>query len=199
MKIAVDIDDVTMDFWTGVCTSVNTEYGTTLDPVETPNWDDNALKRLRVFGDGRTWWDWLQERDWIWHTFQPVPGAIGGIEILRQQGHFVEALTSKPKWAEWTVWKWLGKWRPAFHRVTIVPTGDKKTDWSDAELLIDDRDVNVREWLDAGRKAILFQRPWSNVKSFSLEPSSSFAIARHWAEVLDHVDSLSKGELVEHF
>lgn len=168
LHIAVDIDDVVMNFWSDLVKSINLEYGTVIDPEETPNWDDNAVKKLAVFGPGRTWWEWLQERDWIWHTFQPVPGAIGGIDLLRRQGHYVEALTAKPEWAEWTVWKWLGKWRPAFHRVTIVPPDESKSAHSDARVLIDDRDKNIREWVDSdpSRIGVLFKRPWSNAESF---------------------------------
>jgi hypothetical protein len=84
MHIAVDLDDVVMDFWTDLVASINLEYGTDLSPADTIDWDDNSVKNLEVFGEGRTWWDWLEERDWIWHTFKPVPGAIGSLEILRQ-------------------------------------------------------------------------------------------------------------------
>lgn len=203
LKIAIDLDDTVFDFWAGVCQSLNLEYGLELDPNETKNWDDNALKQLAIFGDGpdgtpRTWWDWLQERDWIWATFKPVPGAIGAIKTLRQQGHFVEALTSKPEWAEWTVWRLLGRWRPPFNQVTIVPTGESKGEWSNAYLLIDDRDLNIQEWLTSltngelrTRTAIAFQRPWTHMEDIVAE-RGTLAVARHWGEVLALVEELDK-------
>ena len=86
-----------------------------------------------------SWWDWLRDRDWLWSTFPAVEGAIGGIKRLRAAGHYVECVTSKPEWAEFNVWKWLGKWRPAFNQVTIVNTGQSKLDFTDADVIVDDK------------------------------------------------------------
>jgi 5'(3')-deoxyribonucleotidase len=159
--IAVDLDDVVLDFWKGVCAAVELEYGIKVDPAQTRDWDNNQVKTMNVFGKGRTWWDWLKERDWIWQTFGVVPGALGGLHQLRQAGYWLECVTSKPEWAEWTTWKWLGKWRPPFNSVTIVNSTQRKVDMTDAHIIIDDKPQNCEEFQDAGRRSITFKQPWN--------------------------------------
>lgn len=175
MKIALDLDDVILDFCTGLRHAVKTEYGV---DVEFDSWDLNHTLNPVL---GKSWWKWMRERDWLWSNFPAVQGAIGGIDILRQQGHYLEIVTSKPKWAEYSVWKWLGKWRPSVHRVTIVGTDDKKSDYTDARVLVDDKPDNCRDFLDAGRSAILFDRPHNQ------HSQKGFIIARNWAEVVEQL------------
>lgn len=156
MHIAVDLDDVVLDFVGGVIRAVNTEYGTKLRLEDVTNWE---LKKVLNPIIGRSWWAWLRDREWLWANFDVVPGAIGGIDTLRRQGHYLELVTSKPEWAEHNVWKWLGKWRPAFNRVTIVGPKDRKVTMTDAEILVDDKPSNCAEFVLVGRGAILFDMP----------------------------------------
>lgn len=204
--IAVDLDDVCMEFWSSILKCVEKEYGVHYDYEQTLNWDKNSLKEADVFGEGRTWWEWLQERDWLWAQFPAVDGAVGGVQRLRQRGHFVEALTSKPAWAEWTVWSWLGKWRIPFNRVTIVPSGTRKCDVSGSEILVDDYNVNCTSWAEVGRTAIMFTRPWNKDIHARAGVSASCAVpiagsfhsggriyrANNWTQVLDVVRSLEE-------
>jgi hypothetical protein len=113
---------------------------------------------------GRNWWTWLRERDWLWPNFPAVDGAIGAVDQLRRQGHYIEILTAKPEWATFAVWKWLGKWRPRVNAVTIVDTkGESKHGASDADLLIDDKIDNCVSWAAStpNRQAILFGLPFN--------------------------------------
>jgi 5'(3')-deoxyribonucleotidase len=156
MHIAVDMDDVVLDFVGGVVRAVNTEYGTNLTVRDVTNWELAEVLDPII---GRSWWAWLRDREWLWANFDAVPGAIGGVDTLRRRGHYMELVTSKPEWAEHNVWKWIGKWRPAFNRVTIVGSKDRKVDFTDAELLVDDKPSNCIEFITAGRQAILMNMP----------------------------------------
>jgi uncharacterized HAD superfamily protein len=156
MRIAVDLDDVVLDFVGGLREAVKKEYG-----VEIP---EESIRdfNLRPYLDpiiGRNWWSWMEERTWLWANFPAVDGAIGTLDRLRRDGHYLELLTSKPRWAEHNVYKWLGKWRPPFQQVTIVGKDDNKADFSDATILIDDKWENVEDFSNAGREALLFTRP----------------------------------------
>ncbi len=184
-RVAVDFDDVVVEFFAGVIESVRQEYGVEL--AVTDNWSTQPLKQSHIFGEGRTWWDWLREHDWVWATYAPVDGAIGGITQLRQAGHYVEGLTSKPQWAEWVVWKWLGRWRVPFNSVTIVPEGADKSAFSDAAILIDDRDKNCLQWVDScdDRFAILYDRPWNQRMIVSGE--ERIEVAHDWQDVVQLV------------
>ncbi len=189
MHIAVDMDDVTMEFYRNVLRAVRTEYGIDFKYEDVSGWDKNELKEADIFGKGRTWWDWLRDRDWLWATFPAVEGAIGAITQLRQQGHYVEAITSKPDWARWTVWAWLGKWRPDFHRVTIVSPGEEKTSFTTAEVLVDDSPSNILDWQADGRLAIIFDRPW-NQECVGMR-------AYNWRDVLGNVAAIEEARLLE--
>lgn len=117
LRIGIDLDDVTVDFVGGLLRSYELEFGEHITVDEDGTWGPGMVKfmkgtdALRAAGYKSTW-DWLRDREWLWATFPAIEGAIGGIATLRAQGHYVEAITSKPGWAEHNVWKWMGKWRP---------------------------------------------------------------------------------------
>ena len=180
MHIAVDLDDVVLDFCGGLVSSVNMEFGTSFTPEDIDQWD---LKPILGPTLGRGPMTWLRDREWIWATFPAVPGAMGGLEQLRDRGHYLELLTSKPKWAEHNVWKWLGKWRPPFQRVTIVGPEDVKRDLSEATILIDDKPKNLIGF----ETGILFDRPHNRTAD-----EVGIVRATSWAQVVALVEMVGR-------
>jgi 5'(3')-deoxyribonucleotidase len=183
--VAVDLDDVVLDFLGGVLASVNMERGSSLTREDITEWNLHPILDPIL---GENFWDWLERKDWLWANFSAVPGAIGGLEQLRRKGYYLECLTSKPDWAEHNVWKWLGKWRPPFQRVTIV-NQESKVRYSDARWLIDDKPRNCIEWMAEGRDAILFDRP-HNRRPQTVAPFSSGKMlvrCTGWEAVLEHI------------
>jgi len=160
---AIDLDDVTVDFVPGLLDSYFTEFGETITVGADGTWGEAMVQflqgtdRLRAAGYKSTW-DWLRDRDWLWATFPAIDGAIGGVQTLRHMGFFVEAVTSKPEWARPQVYRWLGKWRVPFDRVTFVVPGQSKLDVSDAAFIVDDKLDTCREWVRNARNAIWFDR-----------------------------------------
>lgn len=147
--------------------------------------DENDIHdfNLRPFLDpiiGRNWWDWMRDRDWLWENFPAVNGAIGGLDRLRRAGYYLEIVTSKPQWAEYAVWKWLGKWRPPVNRVTIVGPKDIKAEFTDASILIDDKAENISEFILYGGEGILFSRPHNR----SVNIAGAYR-ADNWGQVVD--------------
>ena len=175
MKIALDSDDVVVDFTGRLLEVVNMEYGTQLRPQHIQEWDLSVLIDPII---GESWWSWWERRPWLWKTADAVPGAIGGIEILRREGHWVELVTAKPRWAEQVVWEWLARWRPPLHRVTIVPMGSNKAAYTDAQILVDDKPENCQQFADSGGEAILFHKNYNVAADFKPR-------AENWAEVLE--------------
>jgi 5'(3')-deoxyribonucleotidase len=164
LHIAIDLDDVTIDFFQGVIDSMYREFGILLLKEDVLTWDDNNVKLFPWKDYGyKNWWDWMRQRDWLWATFSAIPGAIGGINALRAKGHYLECLTSKPSWAEPQVWKWLGRWRPAFNQVTIVDLNHPKESMSQADILVDDKWDNIVNWVGSAddRLGILYSQPWN--------------------------------------
>jgi len=165
LRLAFDLDDVVIDFTTGVLDSMYREFGVVIVKDEITTWDKNPMKLFPWHEYGYDhWFDWLKDRDWLWGLFPAIPGAIANIRAMRfDDGHYVECLTAKPVWAEPQVWKWLGRWRPAFQVVTIAGSGDSKAELSIADVLIDDRADNCFDWLDSDseRFAVLYDQPWN--------------------------------------
>ena len=179
IKIAVDLDDVCLDFTGGLRAALKKEYNVEL------NEDDITDFNLGPFLNpiiGRSWWKWMRDREWLWANFSAVDGAMGALEVMHLKGHYLEILTSKPEWARHNVWKWIGKWRPPVDRVTIVGPEDKKVDFSDSMVLIDDKPQNIFDWEAAGRIGILFGRPYNKGSE-----AGAYYAPDGWKGVLDAV------------
>lgn len=180
--IAVDLDDVVLDFVGGLREAVRKEYAVDIPEGDVNKWDLHPILDPVIGGD---WWVWLRNRDWIWPTFPAMDGAIGSLTKLRNEGYYLECVTSKPDWAEYATWKWLGKWRPPFQRVTIVHH-EVKANMTDAYIMVDDKPENVQGFLDSGRKGVLFGRTHN-------ADETKFVRANDWPHAYDLIKALSEG------
>lgn len=189
LHIAVDMDDVLVDFVGGLLAAIKTEYNVEIPEDDITQWDLHPVLDPII---GYSWWTWLKHREWLWANFPAIPGAIGSIDRLRNEGHYLELVTSKPRWAEHNVWKWLGKWRPALNRVTIVTTDQisKKSDFTQASVLIDDKAENCLDFLNNGRNAILFASKQNKGTDLN---NDSACYANDWQEVLLGIEEIKKG------
>jgi len=182
--VAVDMDDVVTDFVGGLLECLWREHGVriTEEQLAEAGWDLRPLLDPVV---GYNWWTWLREREHLWATFPAVPGAMGALERLRRDGYYLELITSKPRWAEHNVWDWLRKWRPPFQRVTIVDKDDRKVDFTNADILIDDKPENIQGFLDEGRMGLLFSRPHNGTAVLPISADEQEAVrVENWAQVL---------------
>jgi hypothetical protein len=191
LHVAVDLDDVTVDFFQGVIDAMYREFGVLLLKEDVTTWDDNTVKLFDWHRYGyKSWWDWMRQRDWLWATFPAIPGSVGGVAALRGRGHVVECVTSKPEWAEPQVWRWLGKWRVPFNTVHIVDLEHPKHEVSTADVLIDDKWENVKGWAMSApdRHAILYDQPWN--RHYDIVPFPRVWRAQTWEGVLDLMEKL---------
>ena len=203
MKWAIDLDDVTVDFVPGMLESYAIEFGEEYLALH-GTWGQEMVDFFAIgtpklnaagYPDG---WAWLRDRDWLWALFPAVDGAIGGISTLRNWGHWVEGITSKPQWARHLVWKWCGKWRADFDQLTLINSldGQRKVDYTNADVIVDDKLSTCLEFTQAGRQAILF-----GPSGFEDVPKRrGLHIASDWNQVLDIAHQLTvlaqKGALV---
>lgn len=194
--IAIDLDDVILDFAGGIRTAIWTEFGVAIseEDLARTGWNLRPLLDPII---GRSWWSWLRDREWLWANFPAIPGALGSIETLRRQGHYLEIVTSKPRWAEHNTWKWLGKWRPAVQAVQIIDldTTDTKADVTNASILIDDKPSNIESFLADSRHGILFTRPHNRNLDATTIPSALHHARRanNWSHVLNLIGDISNG------
>jgi 5'(3')-deoxyribonucleotidase len=159
LHIALDLDDVVLDFVAGILDTVNRDFGSNVQPEDVKSWDFGQYIDGVI---GRPWFQWLEDHSWLWaQKFKPVPGAIGGIEKLRRAGHYLEIVTAKPAWAEDATWEWLARYKPRVHRLTIVPVEHigNKHEVTEADVLVDDKWENCEAWANDGRQAVLYNRP----------------------------------------
>lgn len=181
---ASDVDDVIADFMGGMKRSFELEFGVHVDLGH--SWGDDAVKFSQhpLFREAgyEDWWGWLRDRDWIWGGVIPaIPGAIGGLKILHERGHYIELVTSKPDWARPQLNRWLGKWRPYYDHITVVRPGQRKVDYTSADIIVDDKPETCNEFVEAGRQAIFFTP--SGEMTDSVKPD--VLVARSWPQVLD--------------
>lgn len=182
LHVALDLDDVVLDFVGGVCETVTRDFGIEVSKDEIIDWNFGQFIDPII---GRPWFEWLQDHSDLWgDKFKPVAGAIGGIEKLRRAGHYVEIVTSKPEWAEDPTWVWLAKYKPRVHRLTIVPlVGGKKTELTDADVLVDDKWDNCLEWVKDGRPSLLFSQPHNAY--YGDDTPDGMTRVKDWQGVLD--------------
>lgn len=160
MHIALDLDGVLLDFVGGICDALRAEYDSDIEPADIDTWDLHQHLDPII---GKSWWSWMRERN-LWPSFPAIDGAIGAVDQLNRDGHYLEIVTAKPEWATSEVWKWLGKNQPKVHQVTIVDvTGESKHVASSADLLVDDKIENCTNWCASSvdRNAIVFGQPYN--------------------------------------
>jgi 5'(3')-deoxyribonucleotidase len=185
LHVALDLDDVVLDFVGGVCETVTRDFKVKVTREDITNWNFGQFIDDII---GRPWFEWLEDHAWLWgQKFKPVEGALGGIEKLRRAGHYVEIVTAKPEWAEDATWDWLAKYKPRVHRLTIVPlNGGKKTELTDADVLVDDKWENCLEWVKDGRPSLLFSQPHN--ASYGDATPDGMTRVKDWLSVLDVFD-----------
>lgn len=194
MNIAVDMDDVIVRFCESMVEKLNHEFDIELTMEDSEDW--GWLKKGRVPGGEWTYWDWLQERAWLWATFPPVRGALGGLEALGWKGHDVYIVTTKPKWAWWVPYAWVGKHRPKVRGLVVTESdqaGKLETvgEWCDA--IVDDKPATLMEWYNSGKHAICFDAPVNRPLQSTAEEADlggTFSVAKNWKDVLTIVDSI---------
>lgn len=184
MHVALDLDDVILDFVGGLLACAKKEHDVDIPEEAIRQWDLRPVLNPII---GYDWWDWLRERERLWPNFPAVNGAIGGIERLHRAGHYLEIVTSKPDWAAHNVWIWLGKWQPSVDRVTIVGPNDRKRDFTDAQFLVDDKLENLRGF----KFPILFTRPHNSNIDISIHPGWPLLWrANNWHDVVEIINGL---------
>ena len=184
MKVAFDYDDVIADFMGRVIQTVNKEYGSSLSEDDFASWDLSETLDAVI---GHDWWEWWEKRPWLWGHVDAIDGAIGGLETLHREGHYIEIVTAKPDWARVPFNRWLHAWNPYYDAIIIGEARPPmKKHWvSEAKLLIDDKPGNVRDWIASSslRGGLLFARPHNRSER------EEFEVANDWKEVVAWVRS----------
>lgn len=159
MKVAVDLDGTAYDWQRTVRYMLNNYRGCEIPPLEDFWFHWDAVDQYTT----------EEDRDWLWtegirlglyrygHVTQ---GAILGLQKILRRNHELLVVTHRPQSAVQDTIDWLSYIKIPWAEIHILSDGEPKTSVT-ADVLIDDKVENVREWQAAGRKGLLFDRPWN--------------------------------------
>jgi len=185
VRIAIDLDGVTYEF------ERTARY---------------MLRELRGYADVKelqtesTEWDYIPNHigsdDWRWLWDEGIElglfryghvstGAIVGLRALLKAKHDLLVVTHRPRKAVPDTLAWLSYINIPFSEVHILSDGQRKSSVA-ADLIIDDKWENVREWAQRDRHAILFDRPWNQDHYDTDQITRAFG----WGKVVDAVQDV---------
>jgi 5'-nucleotidase len=152
--IAVDVDAVVLDLITKWLALYNHDYDDDLKYEDIVEWDISKLVKPEC---GEKMFDYLHYPN-LYTDIQPMPGAIEGVQALRNLGARVIFVTAGIN---------FGK----FHRLVelgLLPDSQYEAEKDyivahdkyliKADILIDDRDLNIKTFPGWG---ILMDQPWN--------------------------------------
>lgn len=192
--IAIDFDDVLMEFNAGFLEFHNRVHGTTLTYSQLINYDNWEV----VYGCDK---ETMTERAKYFYRspehqlVKPIMGAIEAIEKL-SRSHSLQIVTSRPTSVREHTLEWLDRHFPElfhdFHFTNIYAgeAGTKPRSKSevcreiDAAVLIDDAMRHAREVAAAGIPVLLPDRPWNQ------DPvPHGVTRVHHWSDIIDWIEN----------
>lgn len=148
--LLIDQDDVLAEYVKGLTELYNKKYKTNFTVNDCTCWDIASVLGERVH-------EIMYESE-LFLNLEPVPKAIETFERLYKSGLFEMYIVTAahPKSVE-AKFQWLNKYMPFFPKSNVIVTSSKFMIKGD--YLLDDGMHNIIEFLDAGGKAIVFERP----------------------------------------
>jgi hypothetical protein len=184
MKIGVDIDNVTLEFQPFWAEVYEEWFGVAVDPEVLKDWD--ALIAGTHFKSGTAFFDWFA-RAGGWERMPWEKGAPGGIDALLERGHSVTFVTarSNPQSVEATK-RWFANspWGKQLG-VQLVTHAERKSTVP-CSIYVDDAPHNVEEIVNAGKPAIVFDKPWNQ----ELVTGDLVLRAYSWFEVVSLIEDI---------
>ena len=122
-------------------------------------------------------------------SIEPKRGAKDGLKALREMGYEVVIVTNRPS-SEDTV-----EWTKGWLRKNGLPyddfhsTADTTKTAVGVDVLIDDHDRNVVEFLEDGRPAVLFDQPWNSVPDVD-GAKDRMEVVGDWEKAVEALDGL---------
>lgn len=175
-KIMVDLDEVTYNLSSYVLQAVNEEFGT--------NYKEGFNKSYwwQDYGIPKSYFEDLLNEQGTFLNGKPVPGAIEGLNKLKDLGFEIHIITlpqydSKFCFGEKIAW--IKKYLPWLNvNTNFHTTGNKGLMAKSDRILIDDNQNNTKSWSNEGGVAIAFgdygwNKDWNGFR------------ASNWNDVVD--------------
>lgn len=180
MRLGIDLDGVVADFNSGWMRLHGEEFGSDLDPSMVTTWD--GLHRVAGFAHMGQFWRWARgaDRPSIFRHLATYPESMSTLHALRDRGHDIVVLTSKPDWAISDTLRWLADVDMPTREVHFL---DDK--WRIAcDVYLDDSPTVLPRLVEHRPEATVcrFVRDWN-------EPVPGARDVHHWDEFADLVTS----------
>jgi 5'(3')-deoxyribonucleotidase len=122
-------------------------------------------------------------------SINPKQGAKESVETLRGEGYEVVIVTNRPSDRDTVRWtkSWLEENGLGYDR--FHSTAETTKTAVDVDVLIDDHDRNVVEFLEDGRPAVLFDQPWNTVPDVD-GAGDRMEVVTGWEEAVETVQRL---------
>lgn len=179
MRVGIDIDGVTLDFHGALRDAYYTWFGVKVP--EFKEWDDPLkLMHFETYGE---LWDWCDHAK-VWDDIPYVPGAPGAIDYLLGEGHSVAFVTSRSDGAAAAAefWHVQSPWRRQTQLVTGLGNSKHTVPCT---VYVDDSPAVIETLTEAGRRVIVFDRPWN--RHIKVDDQQRQYRARNWDDVVEIV------------
>lgn len=184
--IAIDLDGVVYDYQRTYRYMMREYRNLHLPPIEEfwLTWD--APKKYVLKTDSDWMWNEGVKRG-LFRYGHMITGARMGIQALAEAGHDLCIVTHRPVNAQNDTREWITFFFKdiPLSGIHILSDGQPKTNVL-ADILVDDKPENVLQWFDAGRSAIIFDRPYNR----GLVGVGRLRRAMDWKEVPDLVSQM---------
>lgn len=165
MKIAVDLDGVLYAFERTMRYLLREERSVQADMTTPSRYWDDVLDRVEP-ADKKWLWSEAITKYGLFRHGHVEKHAMRGVRALHGAGHKLYVVTHRPAIATRDTLAWLdfhfGAENPyPFAGAPIMLHNGEAKSQVDAEILIDDKPANIREWMDAGGVGLLFDQPWN--------------------------------------
>ena len=183
LTVLCDVDDVVAQLVPAWLARYNRDYGDCVTRDDLKSWTITDWISAEC---GEKIYDYLRD-PMLYEDVAPVSGARAGVEMLRRWGHRVVFVTSAsgPGMGAKLAWLVRHGFLPdhTYVHPDFVAAHDKALIRGD--VLIDDRPENIAKYVKTGAHGIVMDAPWNQL-AVGLR-------ARHWRDVLAHIDHLSLG------
>lgn len=187
MLIAIDIDDVLADLSHPLVAFHNETYGTRFTRE-----DHRHYNLAKVWGGtDRESYEKMMEffaSSYFAHV-RPVPGAVEGVRVLRDLGHDLVVITSRPEGIVEKTSGWIETFFPRAFRDVLFATHYTNRDNNrksglctslGVDLMLEDCLEIALECEREGIRVLLFNAPWNQAASLP----EGITRVRSWADVI---------------